>query len=224
MLEANPELYWRDIKYILAKTAVQIDEDDNGWITNKAGYKFHNAYGFGAIDAKAAVQMAIDFTNGNLDAVRIITPESKQGKDIVICTVNNEQETEITIRDDIYLEYVQLKLEHDPFGCLDETNPDPTGAVTYFSDAFLGKQYIEISLKSPSNKTIFSQTLDHHSLSHIDDDSQPIKIIANQFFGEKSAGNWTLTIKDYTHQTRYGVKVSLSMYGTTTNISKTANP
>jgi subtilisin family serine protease len=220
MLEANPKLDWRDIKYILAKTAVQIDKNDNGWITNKAGYKFHNAYGFGAIDAKAAVQMAINFTKG-LSVLEKINPESKQAKAIVFCTVKNEQETEITITQDIYLEYVLLKLEHEPSGCLGETNLDQSGFISTITEAFTGKKYIEVTLKSPSNKTVFSQTLDSNSLSYIDEDSQPIIMMPSQFFGENTAGNWTLTIKDHTSQARYGVKVSLSIYGTKTDIRKT---
>ena len=219
MLEANPELDWRDIKYILAKTAVQIDKDDNGWITNKAGYKFHNAYGFGAIDAKAAVQMAIDFTKG-LSVFEQINSESKQGKVNVFCTVKNVQETEIIITQDINLEYVQLKLEHEPSGCSDEAELDPAGFLHAIAEFFSSEQYIEVTLISPSNKTVFSQTLDSNSLSNIDQNSQPIILIPNQFFGEKSAGTWKLTIKDHTKQARYGVKASLLLRGTETDISK----
>ena len=75
MLEANPTLTVRDIKYILASTAKLIDPNfpaatsttllpgstivlEQGWVTNAAGYTFSNRYGFGAIDAGAAVKMA----------------------------------------------------------------------------------------------------------------------------------------------------------------------
>jgi hypothetical protein len=223
MLEANPELDWRDIKYILAKTAVQIDKDDNGWIANKAGYKFHNAYGFGAIDAKAAVQMAIDFTT-DLGAFEKNDPEFKQGKETVFCTFKNEQETEIKFTQDIYLEYVQLKLERGPSDCVHESTKNITSFVQNTIDLVSGEHYIEVTLKSPSNKTVFSQTLDGNSLSYMDQDSQPIIMIPNQFFGEKSAGNWKLTIKDNSMKSPYGVKASLLLHGTKTDISKTTNP
>ena len=73
MLGANPKLTWRDLRLILAKTARQIDggrpaktltlaDGDyiarTAWITNKAGLSFHNWYGFGLVDAAAAVAMA----------------------------------------------------------------------------------------------------------------------------------------------------------------------
>ncbi len=80
MLEANPALSVRDIKYVLAKTAKRVDSGfpgvsstsivagstvvlEQGWITNGAGYTFSNRYGFGAVDAAAAVSMAKTYTN-----------------------------------------------------------------------------------------------------------------------------------------------------------------
>jgi len=75
MLEVNPKLSVRDIKYILAKTAKHVDPTfagvssttiivgstvvlEQGWVTNRAGYSFSNEYGFGAVDAAAAVSAA----------------------------------------------------------------------------------------------------------------------------------------------------------------------
>jgi subtilisin family serine protease len=73
MLQANPKLSYRDVKYILATTARQIDagqaevRDANGtviapgWTANAAGRRFSNWYGFGLIDATAAVTRATGF-------------------------------------------------------------------------------------------------------------------------------------------------------------------
>lgn len=79
MLEANPKLSVRDIKYILTKTAKRVDPSfsgvtsstilsgasitlEQGWTTNAAGYAFSNRYGFGGVDAAAAVAMAKIYT------------------------------------------------------------------------------------------------------------------------------------------------------------------
>jgi subtilisin family serine protease len=79
MLEANPQLSVRDIKYILAKTAKRADPNfagissasiisgstivlEQGWVTNSAGYAFSNRYGFGAVDAGLAVAMASTYS------------------------------------------------------------------------------------------------------------------------------------------------------------------
>ncbi|MCC4624892.1 S8 family serine peptidase [Xanthomonas campestris pv. nigromaculans] len=72
ILSANPSLTARDVKYILAKTARQIDPwqpaavyqgsvIDPGWITNAAGHRFSNWYGFGLADGAAAVYEATYF-------------------------------------------------------------------------------------------------------------------------------------------------------------------
>ncbi len=80
MLEVNPALTWRDVKYILARTARQIDYDpllnelphpditgatawalydyDYKWVQNFATRWYSNWYGFGLVDAEAAVAMA----------------------------------------------------------------------------------------------------------------------------------------------------------------------
>jgi kexin len=64
MLEANPNLTWRDARYILATTARKNDPSDySGWTTNGAGWHINHNYGFGAVDALAAVQKARDFVS-----------------------------------------------------------------------------------------------------------------------------------------------------------------
>jgi subtilisin family serine protease len=83
ILEANPTLTWQDVGFILAKTARRVDTTiatganavtylsagaaipwnlDDPWITNAAGFNFQNRYGFGMIDADAAVQLAVAYT------------------------------------------------------------------------------------------------------------------------------------------------------------------
>ena len=81
ILEANANLTWRDVKYILASTADQLESGIGNtehfytgrklaghiylpdWITNTAGFKFHNYYGFGGINADASVAMAENYTS-----------------------------------------------------------------------------------------------------------------------------------------------------------------
>ncbi len=63
MLAANPALTWRDVRLILAATARKNDPDntdpDLGWVTGTGGRRdFSPLYGFGTIDADAAVASA----------------------------------------------------------------------------------------------------------------------------------------------------------------------
>jgi kexin len=62
MLEKNPNLTWRDVRYILATTARKNDPSNSDWTTNGAGWHVNHNYGFGAIDAFAAVNKAAGFT------------------------------------------------------------------------------------------------------------------------------------------------------------------
>ena len=67
---ANPDLTWRDVKLILAGSARKNDPSDSLWRT--AGYRYgstaqrysyNHLYGFGAVDAEAAVDLAADWSN-----------------------------------------------------------------------------------------------------------------------------------------------------------------
>jgi proprotein convertase subtilisin/kexin type 2 len=58
VLQANPALSWRDVKLILAQSARKNDVADAGWTTNGAGIEINHKYGFGAVDAEAAVTLA----------------------------------------------------------------------------------------------------------------------------------------------------------------------
>ena len=61
LLEARPDLTWRDVQHILVRSARMIDESDPGWEFNGAGRMLHERYGFGAIDAGAALTIAQDW-------------------------------------------------------------------------------------------------------------------------------------------------------------------
>ncbi len=58
MLQANPNLTWRDVQHILVNTARQCDSSNAGWAMNAAGRHISYDYGYGAIDAAAAVSLA----------------------------------------------------------------------------------------------------------------------------------------------------------------------
>ena len=63
MLEAKPDLGWRDVQEILIATARRNDPSDTDWKTNAFGYTFNHKYGSGLVDANAAVTAALTWTN-----------------------------------------------------------------------------------------------------------------------------------------------------------------
>jgi len=75
ILEANSDLTWRDVKHILVTTSDKIDAsrtttvDDitqYSWVKNTAGHEHHNWYGFGRVNAAAAVSAAKTYTANSL--------------------------------------------------------------------------------------------------------------------------------------------------------------
>jgi subtilisin-like proprotein convertase family protein len=62
MLDANPNLTVRDVQNILVRTARKNNPADLGWTNNAAGFHINDKYGFGAIDALPAVNMAKTWT------------------------------------------------------------------------------------------------------------------------------------------------------------------
>ena len=63
MLQANPNLTWRDVAYVLIQSARHVNPADPGWIVNGGGLYHHEHFGFGAIDAGAATTLAHTWTN-----------------------------------------------------------------------------------------------------------------------------------------------------------------
>ena len=67
---ANADLTWRDVKLLLAGTARKNDPTNDGWETGalkygstSANYEYNHEYGFGVVDATAAVDAAAEWTN-----------------------------------------------------------------------------------------------------------------------------------------------------------------
>lgn len=62
MLEANPALTWRDVQLVLATSARRNSPDSAGWI-DAYGLHYHPDFGFGTVDAAAAVALARDWSS-----------------------------------------------------------------------------------------------------------------------------------------------------------------
>lgn len=63
MLEANPKLGWRDVQHILVNTSRKNDATDAGWFVNGGGFSHNHKYGFGLVDAGAAVVASLAHVN-----------------------------------------------------------------------------------------------------------------------------------------------------------------
>ncbi len=193
LLEVNPALTWRDVKFILAKTARSGTNTksmghplakkmpagyvwEQGWITNGAGFKFHNWYGFGVIDVDAAVALArsykphlgtyhetLWFSSGTGDLNLAIPDNSATGAkhDLLISS-------EI-----VKVEAVRIKVK-----------------VTHSAISELA-----LELTSPSGtKSILVNAV--NSLTNQADFTGGEVFLSNAFYGETSAGTWSLRVVD----------------------------
>ena len=181
MLEANPDLTWRDVQHILVETAQKNDPTDSEWMQNKAGYSVNPKYGFGAVDAFAAVEMAKTWTTVGEEI-----PVS--GEEMVSTWIpdydpnlNNPQSLKSTITltptDEMNVEWVEVEFagRHSYLGDLTLvlTSPDGTKSV-------LAKQH-----RSPDIATIYNN---NKNLNWT--------YTSNQYWGESVTGDWTLEVID----------------------------
>lgn len=138
MLEANPNLTWRDVKHILAETSDKIDLGATGaekWQTNDAGLQFSHAYGFGRVNAGAATDAAETWTT--------VPPEHTVENAVV--TVNlpipDGNNTGLTsthvveagdLPDGFVVEHVVVEVDmpHQAAGQLKATLTSPSGVVS----------------------------------------------------------------------------------------------
>ncbi|OBA19290.1 hypothetical protein METBIDRAFT_33480 [Metschnikowia bicuspidata var. bicuspidata NRRL YB-4993] len=63
VLQANPELTWRDTQYLSATAAVPINEHDGDYQMTAFGQKYSNKYGFGKLDAEVLIEQAKAWKN-----------------------------------------------------------------------------------------------------------------------------------------------------------------
>ena len=147
--KANADLTWRDVKLILAASARKNDPTNDGWDDNpNAGwqtgalkygsttdrYSYNHNYGFGVVDAEAAVDLAESWTN--LPPMKIGRGASGQ----VGLTIRDPHTSGVptsvtsTITMDSYVEFVEfvevnVDFTHDSYRDLEFELVSPSGAV-----------------------------------------------------------------------------------------------
>jgi len=193
MLQANPKLTYRDVKYILATTARRVDADQPaataadgtvlvpGWTRNAAGYFFSNWYGYGLVDATAAVTRATGFKS--------LAPLVDGGwlrsaaQPAAIGNAAAPARLTIPVAGVRRIESVQLGLTTDyavaapPVG--QATSPLPL-SVTLVSPSGTRSVVVPASMAVSSGGAAFNVDL----------------ASSNAFLDEDATGNWTLEVAD----------------------------
>ncbi|MBJ23571.1 MAG: hypothetical protein CMB64_02760 [Euryarchaeota archaeon] len=168
MLEANPNLTWRDIQHLLVHSSRQNDASEPGWNTNGAGHEYNHKYGFGVIDAGAAVSLASTWNTVSTETIVDSGVLSVNGN--IPDNTNNGLTDSIVISDSISVETVEVifDADHNSRGDLEVSLVSPSGTVSYLANerSDNGNDY---------NNWRFSTVLN---------------------WDEDSAGTWTLNVRD----------------------------
>ncbi|MXW53028.1 MAG: S8 family serine peptidase [Gammaproteobacteria bacterium] len=191
ILSENASLSWRDVKHILASTARRLDVAippiriafgggrphtfRHGWTLNKAGYWFHNWFGFGAVDLDAALAMARSYSTDTLgdfaDSGRITTVDALSIPDFNSDGVSSSIEV-TNLPSSATIEAVVVNV---------------FGAHEFLSD-------LSITLVSPAGtESILNPAFNDSLVGTTDLNWQ---LLSNAFYGESPNGNWSLNIVD----------------------------
>jgi subtilisin-like proprotein convertase family protein len=168
MLEANSNLTWRDVQHIIVLTSRKNDASDSSWGVNGAGHEVSHKYGYGVIDAGAAVSMAESWTSVE-EEVSFSSGTTTVDTDIPDNSPNYIS-SNTTVTDAILVENVDIIVDipHDFRGDL------------------------EIILTSPSGtESVLSEK---HDDDNSDYNNWRFSTVHN--WDEDSRGNWTLTVED----------------------------
>ena len=191
ILEANPNLTYRDVEHIIVQSSRVNDAGDNDWKINGAGHDVSHKYGFGVIDASAAVDLAenwvnvdeeINFQSGLIDIQDRAIPDKP----------NPGISETIQVTDSIKVEHVEVLVDIDH---------------TFRGD-------LNIVLTSPSgSQSILSEKHDDEG-----NNWNNWMFTSVQHWDEESYGTWTLSIEDQGNGDTGTFKDwELNIYGTELN-------
>ena len=135
MLEANPDLTWRDVQHILVRTSKKVDSSNEGWFKTYEGRDYNHQYGYGLVDARSAVNLAenwqnttseIDFTEVNFNAGKVdVNQFIFDGNDL-------GRTSEVFVNESMNVETVEIKvnISHAYRGDLNLFLESPNGIVS----------------------------------------------------------------------------------------------
>jgi subtilisin-like proprotein convertase family protein len=214
-VQANPNLNVRLAQHLLALTSRQVDSTDSsstgGWLTNAAGYRFNNNYGFGLIDATAFTLAAANVYDWQKAGSNVLTPlqvysgpTNNVSKYFVsptsrVATVTNP--LSVSIQNPQPIEYVRVHLRID--GLQTDKNAYEKGIGAIQGD-------FSATLTSPSG-TANSLFMDDHGYQWRDSRQDAIDwtFLSWAYYGENPNGTWTLTVKNTSTSHTYNHAVKL---------------
>lgn len=171
MLEQRPELDWRDVQQILALTASPVDFEPAKWSRNGVGLWVSHEYGFGRVDAAAAVSLAANWPL--LGPMETVTAADSSFTGLPLRLAENETlRRTVTIAGDVTVQHVQVRVRfnHSDWGDL------------------------RVELVSPSGtRSILAEP---HANANTSGSLGVWTYLSTHYLGEGSRGLWTLEVTD----------------------------
>jgi kexin len=193
ILQANPMLTWRDVQAIVTTTAAKIDTSHEDWTTNAAGYRVNHTYGFGRLNAAAAVAAARTWQPLGPETVL----ESSVSPDAAIPdAAPGGVSSSIALgagQPRLRLEYVEVLIDapHDYWRDLDVRLVAPSGTESV------------LAVSATPSRQAGGQTLEGWRFG------------SARHFGESSRGTWRLVVRDlHAGDTGRLMSWKLRLYGT----------
>ena len=187
VLEACPDLTWRDVRYLIATQAQQIDTTNSSWVQNAAGHWHSIDYGFGLINAEGMIN-ACTTTYNNLP--RELSLSASRSFNMPITDMQTKS-FGIDIADDIKVEWVEVTIDNDS---------------SYASD-----YRVELISPSDTRTTLITETRESPSYYGNWMDGG-FRLSSAAFLGESSTGTWRIEMTDkllYDSGTLKNIKIKI---------------
>ncbi len=209
MLDANPNLTWRDVQHILVNTASRNGIQPSGWTKNAAGYFHSYDYGFGRANALAAVEAAEtwQYVPEEINTQTIAIPVNQP---IPETTTGDGITSTVLIPANMTIEHVEVIFNMEALtggrGDLEVTLISPAGTPSL------------LMTKRPKDNNIEYNKLNQLGISYPPAlwgyNNWSFTTVRN--WGENAAGYWTLKVVDRTPNGQRGTfkDWKLIVYGT----------
>ncbi|XP_065070423.1 proprotein convertase subtilisin/kexin type 6-like isoform X3 [Rhopilema esculentum] len=205
VLQANPNLGWRDVQHLIARSSCS-QFSSVQWNTNKAGFKYSDYFGFGLLDADAVTTNAKNWTNvgKQLECVMVLpsTPRRIDGVATITEVVDLSSWPSLCGGEGGKINF----LEH---------------VVLQFSLNFTNRRNIEIEIESPGgSRSVLQRSgwlLDLYPTIPKINYLQNLSIKSLQFWGENPRGKWKIRLRNIKPNPKQNGTLynwSVKLYGT----------
>lgn len=178
VLQANPNLSWRDVQHISARAGVTVNENDGDYQETALGLKYSHKYGYGKIDAEKLVEEAKKWKG--------VKPQAWYYSDVM--EVNQVVNSGPVGPSDWISSTV--KLTKEDLKLMNFERVEHVTVTVNIDSTFRGQ--IQVKLTSPHG--VVSNLADRRPLDQSNRGLQDWTFMSVAHFGEEGVGEWKLEV------------------------------